>query len=513
MVSTKKHGIAKPASSGNTTSPNPGLDRFLISAILVFGFWGNTVKRRIGMRRWLVLTWAALGMVMAASAAYQAGFARVDTTPPVGIPIPGYFHKRVADGLLDPICAECVAVSDGEHTALIYSVDNLHLSNPFLKTAFSAITEATGIPRDLIYIHSTHTHTGPTVWASPAFTEEEQRLVRDYAAQLVKQLAEAGRAAVADLAPTKIAVAKTVCTGISAIRRYRMKDGSVRTNPGVTNPNVEGPLGTPDETLQVIRFKRTGAPDIAIVNFGTHPDTVGGTKYSADWPGVVRKTFEAGVGDGVKCLFLNAAQGDVNHIIRNPPPGRAALARADIHFHMGRAVAGVAMGVWDICEDIPDGPVRGAVTSVRMPSNMPTADEIKWVELFDAGKKDEIPLGSMEIMTLTSPGSRVRTLRNGPDHFDILVSSIAIGDAIAFAGLPCEPFVDIGRDIKAQSPFRTTIISCLTNGAEGYIPSTKAHQEGGYEGLSSRFAAPTGDLLVAAQVEQLKKLNGKDESK
>ena len=464
----------------------------------------------MNMNRKLVIAWMAVSLAMASSAAYQAGFARVDTTPSPGIPIPGYFHKRVADGLLDPICAECVAVSDGEHTALIYSVDNLHLSNPFLKTAFSAITEATGIPRDLIYIHSTHTHTGPTVWASPAFTEEEQRLVRDYAAQLVKKLVEVGRAALDDRAPTKIAAATTVCTGISAIRRYRMKDGSVRTNPGIANPNVEGPLGTPDETLHVIRFKRTGVPDIAIVNFGTHPDTVGGTKYSADWPGVVRKTFEAGVGDGVKCLFLYAAQCDVNHYIRNPSPGRAALVRADIHFHMGRAVAGVAMGIWDICEEIPEGQVRGAVTAVRMPANVPTADEIKWVELFDAGKKDEIPLGSMEIMTLTSPGSRVRNLRNGPDHFDILVSSITIGDAIAFAGLPCEPFVDIGRDIKAQSPFRTTVITCLTNGAEGYIPSTKAHQEGGYEGLSSRFAAPTGDRLVAAQVEQLKKLAGKE---
>ena len=51
-----------------------------------------------------------------------------------------------------------------------------------------------------------------------------------------------------------------------------------------------------------------------------------------------------------------------------------------------------------------------------------------------------------------------------------------------------------------------TMVTCLTNGSEGYIPSTKAHHEGGYEGLSSRYAAPTGDKLVAAQVEQLKKL-------
>ena len=34
-----------------------------------------------------------------ASAEFKAGFARVDATPPLGIPIVGYFHKRVADGV------------------------------------------------------------------------------------------------------------------------------------------------------------------------------------------------------------------------------------------------------------------------------------------------------------------------------------------------------------------------------------------------------------------------------
>ena len=62
------------------------------------------------------------------------------------------------------------------------------------------------------------------------------------------------------------------------------------------------------------------------------------------------------------------------------------------------------------------------------------------------------------------------------------------------------------HSIKAQSPVGATIVSCLVNGCEGYIPSTKAHKEGGYEGLSSRFAAETGDRLVAAQVDQIKRL-------
>ena len=457
----------------------------------------------------------ALALVSGAVLAeFKAGFARVDATPPLGIPIVGYFHKRVADGVLDPLNVECVAVSDGTNSALIYCVDDLGLGPVFTKKAFTAITAATGVPRERIYIHATHTHTGPATWTSVKFTKEENRLILQHVTNRIAKMAEAGKMAIADMAPAKIGVAKTVCRNVSFIRRYRMKDGSVRTNPGITNPNVKEPLGTPDETLQLVRFRRTGAPDIAIVNFGTHPDCIGGTKYSADWPGVVRSTFEAAVGDGVKCLFLNGAQGDVNNAQRFPPPGRAALnaesktrpkGRA---IHLGRAVAGAALSVWDVCEEIPAGPVRGIVASHSMPANLPTADEIKWVELFDAGRRKEIPLGNMEIMTLTSPHSRVRRMKKGPDHFDILVTSLAIGDSLAFAGLPGEPFVDIGRAVKERSPFRTTIFTCLTNGSEGYIASTKAHADGGYEALSSRFAAPTGDKLVDAQVEQLKALKG-----
>jgi len=460
------------------------------------------------MKRTIMLV-LALG-AGTAFAEFKAGFARMDVTPPLGIPLVGYFHHRVADGVLDPLYVDCVAVSDGTNNALVYCVSSLGLGKAFCAKATPAITAATGVPRERIYIHATHTHTGPASGPRSSFSKEENRLVSLYADAFVAKLSDAGRLALADMAPARICVAKTVCRNVSFIRRYRMKNGSVRTNPGITNPDVKEPLGTPDETLQLIRFRRAGAPDIAIVNFGTHPDTIGGTKYSADWPGVVRSTFEAAVGDGVKCLFLNAAQGDVNCSQRFPPPGRAALnaerkARPKaVSLYVGRAVAGAALSVWDVCEEIPSGPVRGIVASHMMPANLPTPDEIKWVELFDAGRANEIPLGRMEITTLTSPGSRVRQLK--AKQIKVFVSTLAIGDHLAFAGLPCEPFVDIGRAIKKRSPFRTTIITCLTNDSVGYIASTKAHSEGGYEGLSSWLAAPTGDLLVDAQVDQLTKL-------
>ena len=109
----------------------------------------------------------ALALALGAGAVFaefQAGFARVDATPPLGIPLVGYFSHRVSDGVLDPLYIDCVAVSDSTNKALIYCVDDLHLTNPFMEKAFESITKATGIPRERIYVHATHIHTGRADW-------------------------------------------------------------------------------------------------------------------------------------------------------------------------------------------------------------------------------------------------------------------------------------------------------------------------------------------------------------
>ena len=81
--------------------------------------------------------------------------------------------------------------------------------------------------------------------------------------------------------------ARTEAKNISFVRRYRMRDGSVATNPGVNNPNIDHVLGTPNETVKLLKLFREGADDIFIVSFGTHPDSVGGEYISADYMGFV----------------------------------------------------------------------------------------------------------------------------------------------------------------------------------------------------------------------------------
>jgi hypothetical protein len=279
-----------------------------------------------------------------ADGGFKAGFSRVDITPPNGVSLPGYFHKRLVDGVLDPLVVECVAFSWNGEAGLVFAVDNIHIREELCRKANAIIEKELGIPGSRQFINCTHTHTGGETQVRKRHNREEAAKVEAYADLMVRRLAEAAASACADLKPAALSVGSTECRNVSFIRRFRMKDGSVRTNPAMGDKNIAEQLGRADESLQLVRIRRQGAPDIAIINFGTHPDTIGGCGISADWPAFVRSTFEKGIGNGVKCLFLNGAQGDVNHHDRNPVPGRRKIKRMRIREFMGRAVAGAAMG-------------------------------------------------------------------------------------------------------------------------------------------------------------------------
>ena len=77
---------------------------------------------------------------------------------------------------------------------------------------------------------------------------------------------------------------------------------------------------------------------------------------------------------------------------------------------------------------------------------------------------------------------------------------------MVFASLPGEPFTEVGRQIKANSPFTLTIPCCCANGYEGYYPVQSAFNEGGYEALTSRYVAGTAEKLIETSTEIIKTL-------
>ena len=440
---------------------------------------------------------------------FKAGFARVDITPPLGTPIVGYFEERIARGMLDGLEANALAMSDGERTAVLIAADLLGIEGVEFNAALRRrIAAAAGVSADAVFVHATHTHTGPGAGKAG----EGRTGIFDgtdfYNEFLATRLADVARFAVCDLSSASLAIGCSEAKRISFLRRYRMKDGTIRTNPGVNNPDIAEPIGSLDETVRVLRIRRAAAPDIAAVNFATHPDVVGGEMISGDWPAFVRRTFERAE-PGARCIFFNGAQGDVNHVCTDPRPGEREGLHPDFDDvdrgyeharHMGRTVAAAALSVWGKCEPVAAGPLRSAVRSISVPLQRPKPDELPLAREYDRlhreGRDGEIPFTGMALTTAVAEAGRMLLLENGPDSFELPLSVVSIGDAVAFAGIPGEPFTEIGRAIRGRSPFRMTVCTCLTNGSCGYFPVSSAYAEGGYEARSSIFAAGVAESIA-----------------
>lgn len=443
----------------------------------------------------------------------KAGFSKICINPPYGSPIVGYYEERLTKGILDDIFARAIAFDDGEKKAVVIALDLCILAQKYYDGFKDAINEATGIDKDAIFINCSHTHTGPLVGNDFA---SDKKSSEAYDAFLTTSVRDAAVYALADLDDATVEAASTRAKNISFIRRYRMKDGTVATNPGVNNPNIDHALGTPNETVKLVKIKRASSDDIYVVNFGTHPDSVGGEYISADYMGFVCSILENAIPNS-KCMFLLGAQGDVNHVNVHPTKGESAISVIDFDSvprsikhaeHMGRIIAGAVLSVCSITEEVKADKISYAAKRVDLPSHQENdrIEEVKYIyDMYTAGRGSELPFKEMELTTKVAEAKRIIRLQNGPESYPFYLSAIKIGDLV-FAGIGGEPFTEIGNRICENSPFDTTVLCCLTNSAGGYIPTKNAYSEGGYEACTSALKPGGDDIVVNGMTELLNEL-------
>jgi hypothetical protein len=443
----------------------------------------------------------------------SVGFARVNINPMRGVGIAGYFVPRVVEGILDDLHASAVAVSLGNTRTLLISLDLLQMKTYIANKYREAISKATGIPMAAIYIHCQHTHTAPYVdpdredLVIGEYAPNERELILEYQNFVGQRLVDLSLKALEDLKAAKMGFGVGKASNIAFIRRFRMKDGSVRTNPGVNNPDIVAPIGELDERVSVVRFDREGATSVVIVNYADHPDVVGGSLVSADWPGFLCRTVEQAI-DNTNCIFFNGAQGDVNHVNVHPTPGYLNdmfmdfddVARGYGHArYMGRVVAGAVLQVYDKVQYVDVDSIKYIEKTMNVPSNMPEPERLEEAHRINnlhlEGRDDEIPFEGMLLTTAVAEAGRMVRLEHGPEYFPMSFTAISIGK-VAFFGIPGEPFNGIGKALKETEGFELIIPSCLVNGSEGYFPMKDAYDEGGYEAKSSNFKAGVAEFII-----------------
>ena len=443
---------------------------------------------------------------------FKIGYARVDATPKLGVNLAGYFVERIADKVLDPLSVCALAAAEGENTVVLLTIDLCSVATELTDEYRGKVACALNIPVSAVIIHCIHSHTSPII--NPGCNNPLNLEYRDW---LSERLVEAARAAVADLADAKMGVGEGEARNVAFIRRYRMKDGSVKTNPGVNNSEIVEPIGKTDERVGVLRFDRDGRDSVVLVNFANHADVVGGCNVSADWPGLTRTFVEKSI-DGVKCIVLNGAEGDVNHVNVHPKAGDFndlfndfdGCSRGYGHArHIARVITGAVLSVFDKVEYVECAGVEYLEAGYDIASNKPRPEDMplarKYHELHLAGRDDEIPYTDMMLTTVVAEAGRMVRLENAPDAFNMRFTAFKIGAAMLFA-IPGEPFTGVGRGIKDRADARIVMPMCLANGNEGYFPMQDSYDEGGYEARSSRYKAGVAERIIEIGNEMLSAL-------
>lgn len=451
----------------------------------------------------------------------KVGFAKVEVNPQFGTPIAGYYQMRRMDGVLDPIYVIAVAFENQDSRAVLLSIDNVGIVKTEMDILRAAVAERIGTVTDAVYAECTHSHTAPEVRLGSvlagAYSDEDIKKCNDYFAWLVGKACDAASLAFQDLAPAKLSVTRGIADKVSFIRRFRMPDGSVLTNPRELYSETIGPAGEADETVQLLIIKRENAPEIGIVNFQVHPDVIGGCKISSDYPHFVRQTYETLI-ENSRCVYLNGTCGDTNHADWSIWNTDKCFRGYDRARYMGRKIAMAAVANYELAEPLNGDRITFGSKVVTVKINKGTEEELplarELTEYYNIHGLEESTAYVQEKMgiadmvpakTLLRRYLRIDSLKNAPDERDLYVTALIVGD-VAFAGIPGEPFTEVGRSIKNQSKFTLTIPSCLANGCEGYYPTQAAFDEGGYEAETAKYAAGTAEKLIEASVELINSL-------
>ncbi len=429
----------------------------------------------------------------------QAGFARLDVTPPLGSFVAGHFRDRFAKEVLDPITLNALAVNDGKETVLIISADFLLISMKNADVIRGIISERVNIPAQNIMLCCLHQHSS-IVLRDNVLVKSRRNTLQDrtYIDVLYRKFADVAQLAVQDLKDAELGTAILPTEEpLSFVRRYVMKDGTIATNPGGRRDEIVRPCDEADNNVRLCRFKRKDGNDIALVNFSTHADTIHKELFSADWPGFVRRYVEQDLKD-VSCIVTVGAQGDTNHVEFMAEKIRDGYGHTD---HMGRVIANSVLKMWDCTKERTVEKITSEIDIVY--NRTRTEGE----ERYDACKKllDDYHANPSDIhITILGEATRIVNLRNQTIYQKVPVTVINMGD-VGFVGFGGEPFTQYTRAIQDACPDRFIIFSCCSNGGEGYLPTAKAFEEGGYETGSSPFSPCLEEDCVRMAVNLLNK--------
>jgi hypothetical protein len=461
----------------------------------------------------------------------RAGAAAISIAPPVGVDLMGYLRRsEPARGYGEPMEATALVLDDGTARLVLVGADLIGASGPWAQRVRDRIGAAVGTPADHVLLNSQHTHAAPPTpgWAKIGgdadWNEEETRYGDAVGDLLVSVAVEAARR----LRPARLGHGRTEVEGISVNRRQRHEGTTILG----WNPDE-----LCDRDVAVIRIDDTeGGAVCTVVAFASHPVVVGPDvpEASSDFVGPLREHVRAWTGG--ECVFLQGCAGNIIplesfHTERGPERlfgERLALAalraRAEASLEPTephQTLSGSAVP-WVMWRRRPTGEQDVTLAAVERRIDLPlleppTLDQIRAlraeleqrvVDLQAAGE----PRTAWNPVVLHVRWAKAVEQRVADGTVErsvnVPLQALRLGGACITAW-PCEPFCELGLEVKQRSAASFPVTLGYSNDLVGYVATRREYPFGGYEptlaqrhfGRPAPFAPEAGEQLVEQSLE------------
>lgn len=379
-------------------------------------------------------------------AAFLAGAARVEITPPSGTPLAGYSNRHGIGslGVHDPIYTRALVIVGGGQTVILIANDLLAITNEIYEAVYQDLSGDLPIDKEGLMISASHTHSGPGAMGKKrmetlATGPYDPKIFK----QITRQMARAARMAYQNIAPAQMGFARET---VPALIRNRMVK--------------EGPT---DPTLDLVTFK-TDHQMIYLVNFSAHPTILNAKNFlvSGDFPGVLEAHLEREA--DVVALYTAGSVADMGP---HPPVEGDPFHKIEA---MGDALAQAVLLAAPREETYQQKMILGS----RLVKVQLTPVQMK------IGQKKRLA-SSLGRMLLDSE-TTVQAIRLGP---------------VMLLGIPGDLSAAIGLEIKAYAAAMgiNAIIIGFANDYIGYIIPSEYYTSGVYESFMS-FNGPHMDRYI-----------------
>lgn len=437
----------------------------------------------------------------------QAGAARMVITPPIGVPLSGYFmaegRTETARSVHDDLYARALVLHDGARTVAVVTTDLIALGNEELAMVRAEVQQKTGIPPEHLILACTHTHSGPVVHPFPPNELVPGQADEAYFQLLPRMITSAVATAQTRLRPARLGADKGA-SYININRRERLPDGTLRGLPYLG----KNPAGIHDREVGVLRVDdaQSGRPLAVLLSYACHPVVLGpNTEISADYVGYTVNFLEQNL-PGAVALFANGAQGDMNPIVH---PGSYEDA-ARLGITLGAEALKVALSI--VTDSTVSISTAGRQTELPLnPDSTPERQQAyilflqqeheRWTREGDAAHIWDIE------MRLNVANYRLYNREHMQyPHMPAAVTAFGITGQNTSIGLisePAELFCEYGIRAREGSPFAHTLLLGLANGFIGYVPTPNVYTEGGYECEATNVAPEAGAQLCQLMIDTL----------